>query len=278
MFNARDLLGQLLDSRLDGSKTTANRLNHALGPQGLGGTNGPLASLFGGQSRGAAGQQGGLAGIMDMAKGLFDGASREVRSGNPLALGSLGALAGAVMGGGGGKSAGGALGGGALAFLGTLAYQAMRGQNQVPEPQDTKDFTRQAPLGLREPQNSREEQELDRRALLIVRAMISAAKADGEIDKVEVERITGKIDEAGLGQDALVFIQKEIEKPVGADDLIREVGSKEVALEVYAASLLAIEVDTEAEKRYLRGLAGGLGLEGSMVRYLHQSLGAPAPA
>ena len=272
MFNARDLLGQLVDHGMS-SQTTSTRLGHAVGPQGVGGTDSPLAALFGGSAQ-AGGQAGGQSGLLGMAQGLFGDASRSVKSGSPLALGSLGALAGAVLG-GGGKSVRGALGGGALALLGTLAYQAMRSQGQAPAAHSPEDLQRNAPLGLREPQDAGEEAELERRALLIVQAMINAAKADGDIDRSEIERIAGKIDEAGLGQEAHTFIAKEMAKPFDPDAIVSQVHDKELALEVYAASLLAIEVDTPAEQRYLDGLARGLGLEPAMVRFLHQRMGVP---
>lgn len=270
MFSARDLLGQLVDHGMS-SQTTSTRIGHAVGPHGVGGADSPLAGLLGSQG-GGQGQSGGLGGIMGMAQGLFGDASRSVKGGNPLALGGLGALAGAVLG-GGGKSMGGALGGGALALLGTLAYQAMSNKGEAPAANTPEELARHAPLGLREPQDAAEEAELERRAMLIIRAMINAAKADGDIDKSEIERIAGKLDEAGLGQDAHAFIANEMGKPFDPDGIIREVQDKELALEVYAASLLAIEVDTQAEERYLDGLAKGLGLDPAMVRFLHQRMG-----
>ena len=66
-------------------------------------------------------------------------------------------------------------------MLGTLAMQALqKNWDQQQAPTDPNALTRQAPLGLREPQNASEEQELEQRALLLVRAMINAAKADGQ--------------------------------------------------------------------------------------------------
>ena len=50
-----------------------------------------------------------------------------------------------------------------------------------------------------------------------------------------------------------------------------------VAAQVYAASLLAIQVDTPAERDYLRGLAQRLGLAPDVVGQLHAALGAPQP-
>ena len=50
-----------------------------------------------------------------------------------------------------------------------------------------------------------------------------------------------------------------------------------VAAQLYAASLLAIRVDSEAERAYLRDLAGRLGLDPETVVQLHHALNAPAP-
>jgi uncharacterized membrane protein YebE (DUF533 family) len=49
------------------------------------------------------------------------------------------------------------------------------------------------------------------------------------------------------------------------------------AAEVYAASLLAIEVDSPAERAYLGLLAARLGLADELVASLHGAAGVPAP-
>jgi hypothetical protein len=178
MFNARDLLGHLMQAGM--SSSGSRRVGHAMGPQGLGRSDNPLGQLL----QGLGGSGGGSGGLADMARGMFGDASRSVGSGNPLAVGGLGALAGAMFGGGRGAMKG-AVGGGALALLGTLAMSALRNQGQGQTAVSADELAQQAPLGLREPQNASEEQELEGRAILIMRAMIAAAKADGEIDGSE---------------------------------------------------------------------------------------------
>ncbi len=59
------------------------------------------------------------------------------------------------------------------------------------------------------------------------------------------------------------------------DALLAEVDGPQTAVEVYGASLLAIEVDTPAERDYLRRLAQALQLDPATVQRLHASLGAP---
>jgi hypothetical protein len=100
-----------------------------------------------------------------------------------LALGGLGALAGALLG-RGGKSLGGALGGGVMALLGAMAFKALQGSGQS---------AGRVPLGLMEPQSEGEREELENRSELVLKAMINAAKADGKIDEGEAHRIVGKV-------------------------------------------------------------------------------------
>jgi uncharacterized membrane protein YebE (DUF533 family) len=107
--------------------------------------------------------------------------------------------------------------------------------------------------------------------------MINAAKADGQIDPQEVERISAKLGDAGSEEETRAFLVEEMQKPSDVNGIARQASSPELAVQVYAASLLAIEVDTAAERAYLRDLAGRLGLDASAAR-VHQALGLAAPA
>jgi len=269
MFDARNLLGQLMQAGM--TPTTENRVRHAVGPEGLGQPGNPLAALFGGASGSQAG--GGLGGLAEMASSMFGGAKSSVQSGNPLAVGGLAALAGAFLGGGSGAMKG-ALGGGAMALLGSLAMNALKSYGgQGGAAASPEDIAREAPLGLREPQTPSEEQALQHEAILVVRAMVSAAKADGAIDGSEMQRIMGQVEQEGADPEARNFLLSEMQKPLDLGGLVRDVPSREVGAKVYAASVLAIEVDTAAEREYLRRLAQGLGLDGTAVQRIHQALG-----
>jgi uncharacterized membrane protein YebE (DUF533 family) len=93
--------------------------------------------------------------------------------GNPTAaVGGLGALTGALMGsrrGLGGAIRGG-IGGGAMAMLDLMAYQALRQGGNLQGPD--------AP-----PVPPRDGADLERHSGLVLKAMINAAKADGRIDE-----------------------------------------------------------------------------------------------
>lgn len=120
MFNARDLLGKLMDSGL--GQSIGDRVGHAMGPSGLAASNGSLADLFS-QISTSFDQNRGLSDFAGRAEDLAGQAAGAVKSGNPMAIGGLAALAGAVLGGRTGAVKG-AVGGGLLALLGSLAYSA----------------------------------------------------------------------------------------------------------------------------------------------------------
>lgn len=266
-MNIGDLLGAVMQAGM--TQSTGDRMRHSMGGgAGLeslagmlggssgGGLGGALAGMLGGESGGGPG--GGLLG------NILSEAGRAVGGNQNLALGGLGALAGALLG-GGGRSLGGALGGGVMALLGTMAFQALKGSG---------DQARQVPLGLVEPQTDAERAELERRSELVLKAMINAAKADGQIDEAEIQRILGKLEEIGMDTDAQRYVVGELQKPMETEKLIAAAqGRPELAAKMYGASLLAIEVDTPAEKRYLAQLAAGLGIDPSVVQRIHGFVG-----
>jgi uncharacterized membrane protein YebE (DUF533 family) len=110
----------------------------------------------------------------------------------------------------------------------------------------------------------------DQQALLLIRAMIAAANADGEISPEERQAILGKLDEAGAGPDERQVVERELASPMSTDALIREVRDEQTAEQVYLASALAIQPDTEAERSYLQYLAARLKLDPKRAQELHR--------
>jgi uncharacterized membrane protein YebE (DUF533 family) len=274
-MNITDLLGAVMQSGM--SPSSGNRMKNALGGGGGGGLLESLSGMLGGQSP----QGGGLGSILSQALGggsgsgglggilgnVLNEAGNAVGGKQNLALGGLGALAGALLG-GGGKSLGGALGGGVMALLGTMAYQALKGAGSQPS---------EVPLGLVEPQSEAERQALEQNAEIVLKAMINAAKADGQIDRGEVQRIVGKLKETGMAEEAQQYVMTEMQKPIDTPALVAAVrGQPALAAQIFAASLLAIEVDTPAEKKYLDQLEVGLGLQPEVAQRIKEMVGLQA--
>lgn len=256
-----ELLGGIMNPAAQG------RLQHALGSSGLGGANNPLAGLLQNlplqgatastpQSTGA----GGLGGLAGLARQLFGGVSS-----SPAAAGGAGALAGMLFGGGKG-----AMRGGALAVLGGLAVSALSrsGRAQPPTSPDA------LPGAMRAAKvDPEQDPELTARADLLLEAMVLAAKADGRLDDQELQRIQGRMAEDGLEQAEVEQLAQLAHGGADFDSLIARVQDPQTAAEVYAASAMAIRVDTEAERRHLATLAERTGLDAETVRELHRMLG-----
>ena len=110
-------------------------------------------------------------------------------------------------------------------------------------------------------------------AALMLRAMIQSAKADGRIDDAERERLTGQLGD--VDEDDKAFIRAQMAAPVDAEALARDVPTG-LESQVYLMSLMAIDLDSEAEARYLHALAEAMGLDRDTVNAIHDELGVVA--
>lgn len=273
MLDARRLLDSLLQAGMTDS--TGRRIRTALGQDGPGtepasgqggGLLGQLAGMLGTTGQGGR-AGGGLGGVLgQVLGGLQQSAGRageSLRSNDPITVGGLGAIVGAVLGG-----RGGAVGGGALALLGSLAVAALQAAKAQQEGQSASQSSA-APADAAALERLASEDT----ALLLVRAMIEAAKADGRVDPAEIERIAGKLEEIGADAETRAWVTAELRAPADPAGLVARVRGPELAAEVYAASLLAIEVDTPAERAYLDELARRLALPAPVVAHIHRALG-----
>jgi uncharacterized membrane protein YebE (DUF533 family) len=114
-------------------------------------------------------------------------------------------------------------------------------------------------------------------AELMVLAMIEAAKSDGRIDPEERRRILTCLKDADTSDAVRQALLAAMDKPADVDALVARVDSPELAVEVYAASLLAIKDDKPSERRYLATLARRLNLAPDTVKDMHARFGDPAP-
>ena len=109
-------------------------------------------------------------------------------------------------------------------------------------------------------------------AMALITAMIQAAKADGNVDGVEMQRIFEKLDELGLGAEEKAFVLDEMRAPLDIDRVVAFATCPETAAEIYTASRLAIDPDTAAERAYLMMLAARLELDSGLVAELDKAI------
>lgn len=273
-MNLGNILGQILQQGL--AQKGRSRLDHAMATGGVGEL---LGGLLGGQSGGAGALGELLGGALGGGRapagagGLGDLLGGALASGRAGASGGLGELLGGLLGGGrsaAGSAAGARSGGGTgMAILATLAMAALKNWTDNRSAQAS---LASAPAGS--DMAGLETLTSPTTEALVVRAMISAAKADGQVGEDEIQRIVGRVGADGLSEDERAFLVAEFRQPLDLAALVAEVPNEMVATEVYAASLLAIELDTPAEAAYLRELARALRLDGATVSRLHQLTGA----
>ena len=196
---------------------------------------------------------------------------------NPLAAGAIAAV---LLGTGAGREVTGAavrLGG--LAAIGGLAYKAYQNYKSGNDPAEAEATAASEPELLPPPKDtafhpSQAPQGEDEFTLTLIRAMISAAKADGHVDDEERQKIAGKLSLAGIGPDAEKFLMAELERPLDLDTLVAGAHTDAQKLELYTASRLTIDPDTRAERGYLDLLAGRLGLPDALVDHVEATVSA----
>jgi uncharacterized membrane protein YebE (DUF533 family) len=106
---------------------------------------------------------------------------------------------------------------------------------------------------------------------LMLRAMIQAAKSDGEIDAAEQAKILETVGDDADPED-IRFVQEQLVLPVDVDGLAADTPPP-MKMQVYSMSLMSIRLDTQNEASYLDSLARALGLNQQTVNALHLQMG-----
>ncbi len=242
-----------------------------------GGLGGMLGGMLGGQGGagglggmlggGQGGAQGGLGGMLG---GMLGGGQQQSGGMGGAGAGGLGGMLGGMLSGQGqqGGAAGGI--GGLLESLGGGGAPA-QGQAQPPASGSLGGVLNSAFENFGEPEQAPSPAQEDM-AKLFLRAMIGAAKADGQIDAEEKQKILGELGD--VSADEAAFVQQELAAPLDVDALVRDVpkGSEQ---QVYLMSLMGINLDNAAEARYLDALAKGMGIAPEVANAIHDKLGAP---
>lgn len=176
--------------------------------------------------------------------------------------GGLGSIVGSLLGGGGGAAntaSAGAGAGGLGSILGGLLGGGGGGGN--------------AASGALGALTGGQRQQADDQATVLIRAMVNAAKADGQVDQDEIQnivaRLGGDVDEAEAA-----FLKQELQAPLDIDGYCRAV-PQELSQQAYAFSVMGMKLDTKQEAQYLGAMAQGLGLNAQVCNAIHDKLGAP---
>ena len=98
-------------------------------------------------------------------------------------------------------------------------------------------------------------------ALLMLRAMIAAAKADGAIDAEERSRIAAQLDDAGLSPTARDMVLADFDKPLTPVALAKLASDPMLAAQLYAAAVVGAGEIAATERAWLDEFAKALKLD-----------------
>jgi uncharacterized membrane protein YebE (DUF533 family) len=168
---------------------------------------------------------------------------------------AIGGLSGLLLGSKDVRKLGGsALKMGGVAVVGGLAYKAWQNWQAQQSGQVSASTEKTTFL----PDQKTERDEL---GIVLLSAMIAAAKSDGHIDTTEQELIFEKIGSGNLSSEEKGFLMDQFRAPLDIHALAAKATSQERATEIYAASVLAIDPDDPREVDYLNRLSNRLGLD-----------------
>lgn len=117
--------------------------------------------------------------------------------------------------------------------------------------------------------------EAARRDLLVLRAMITAAYADGHIDSQERLHIFERIEKLDLSHAEKGLLLEEVSSPLDVNQLVQQVPSRAMAAEVYAAALLMAGTPSPAHRLFLQDLSDQLALPAAFVDSLQEEVRQP---
>jgi uncharacterized membrane protein YebE (DUF533 family) len=263
-----NVLGNLLGSALSGGNQQTQgggMIGDILGSLVGGGAKttqgGGMADILGGLlGAGASKSQGG--GMGDILGSLLGGQQKQAAPTN--SGGGMGDLLGSLLGGGSSNNSGLGGAGGLGGLLGGALTKYAQSQNSS-VPTHNHDNCDHLPIGV-EPKQAADQ------ATLIIRAMINAAKSDGSIDQKEQENVIAKLGD--ITQAEANFVRAEFNAPLDVNAFVRSI-PRGMEQQVYAVSLMAIDLDTNKEAHYLAELASGLGINHQLANNIHEQLGAP---
>ena len=153
---------------------------------------------------------------------------------------------------------------GSVAAVGTIAYTAY--QNWMKSQGKVADVQNDAPIATLAGAAA------DRRSLLILRAMIAAAKADGVVDSDEQKMMDDQLNRMDLADDAKKWLRMEMAANYDAKSIAAQVDSPAAAAEVYLMSSMVVDDASPVERAYLDQLRDSMNMDQGLVDQIRNQM------
>lgn len=207
------------------------------------------------QAGGNAGFPGGLQSIFGGSSQMAPASGKSGGLGDVLGPGLLGGLIGAFL-----PGRGGLLRTGGASALAAMLWNKYKDRLRPPQA-----GTEPAPMAAVTDQTGAPA-ETDPAAVRLIRAMVFAAKSDGQIDQTEQAAINQRLKQLGGGPMTEQIVNQAVNEPLDPNLVAAGVSGPQEAMALFLASCSVIQLDHFMENSYLDALATALGLPPEMKK------------
>ncbi len=180
---------------------------------------------------------------------------------------AVGGVLGLLMGSKRGRGMGGtALKYGGVAALGALAwkvYQEHQARQTAQQAAQPSQVLQRPPIDITPAPSSfaaLQPRQLEDHSRAMLKALISAAKADGHMDERERGLVHAELQRSEADASTRAWVDAELARPVEPAEVAALASGPEMAAEIYLASLLVVDQTSTMERAYLDALARELRL------------------
>ena len=196
---------------------------------------------------------------------MLDGMQKGVLTAGALAL---------LLGTGAGRRlTGAAIKLGSVAAVGGLAYNAYnKWQSRLQE--SSGGVSRVEPMQPKSVTADQQDAETfdQQKSIVLVRAMVAAAKADGHVDDAEKKSMLQLVDQQKFDTETLEFLKTQISTEATVAEIAALAETPELANEMYLACRIVIDTSNALEQQWLSDLASELGLSNELVASLEAQI------
>ena len=176
-----------------------------------------------------------------------------------LAAGALAILLGTKTG---RKVTGSAIKLGSLAAIGGIAWKVYQNYKDTNDPISSDNGVMSI--------NELDDKEANKRSETLLKAMIAAAKSDGNVEDAELAEINKQIKSLGLEGDTAKIIQEELVKPLDIAEIAALAeGDEAKGAEIYLVSAVVTDRENNKEREYLDNLAKAMKLPDELLAELN---------
>ncbi|MBU1566909.1 MAG: tellurite resistance TerB family protein [Proteobacteria bacterium] len=144
---------------------------------------------------------------------------------------------------------------------------AWGGSTMPPPPPPVSTSHPNSPPVAADPAPQMDSQEL---AIRMIRVMIAAAHADGNIDEEEEKAILARLRSTDLSQEERMFILDELHQPKTIAELTAGISDPSIAKTMYMLAVSAIAIDSPGERAWLDKLAASLAISKAVQAFIEE--------